>query len=481
VTKASQEYKKERKLEIKTAETTTYEETATGEISNPNNEISVTYLFYELQRRCLVTEQLTGIQPVVLVAAPVPTPSDVNESFLIRHDWILKRALLDDSYQEAFDMIKDTQLSREIEVGVRKKAVERQLEALRETKEQLHTATRLRDRALAEIGEAVERLAATAVGAGAADTATTILTGGLGQLFTGGGGGLSQGLEEAARMQEEAAQEALARIDREMARLRTRLEASTGALEQTIAAYARVVREALWREQAILRLRVHIAENILHYMHTIWEYEVLDQRFFTLHDVSVPWIKGTMTEEGMELNISTAWAPDLASVADIENLLGFKGNYLIFPLKKDNALTKVMSAPYHSKLVDRSVLNQLMVQDRLSKQADSLLSAVGTDDHSVFTTLGLLADSWQVVTVPSGHLHIEALPGTKPVLEDFKLKHRHVDVLDALADVTIKEVDALRKLLRLLVGDLSDPEVEQGTVHISTGRDEGSSDAQPEP
>ena len=219
--------------------------------------------------------------------------------WLLRYDWILKRALLDDSFVPAFELLKDTKLSRDVEVGVRKKTVERQMAVVRETKEQLATTSRLRDRALAEIDAAVNRLADTAIGTGVADTAMTIFTGGLGGLL-GLGGGLTEGVREAAEMQSEAAQEALQRLDREATRLRTRLEAASSALERAIDDYARVVREALAREQQILRLRVHVVQNILHYMHAIWEYEPEDQRFFRLHDIATPAIGGNAIIEGGE-------------------------------------------------------------------------------------------------------------------------------------------------------------------------------------
>ena len=57
VLKAAQEYKNENKLEINTTTSEKYEEATSGEISNPNDEISVTYLFYELQRRYEVSEK----------------------------------------------------------------------------------------------------------------------------------------------------------------------------------------------------------------------------------------------------------------------------------------------------------------------------------------------------------------------------------------------------------------------------------------
>ena len=468
VSKASQQFKQERKLEVETSDQAVLEESSSGEIRNPNDEIPVTYLFYELQRRHLVSEHLTGIQPVVLVAAPVPVPSEVNESFLIRHDWILRRVLLDDSFAPAFELLRDTQVARQVEVGVRKEAVDEQLSALAETKEQLYVATRLRDRALGEIDEAVDLLMASAVGSGASDALATVLTGGLAGLF-GSGSGLAEGVQEAFELKEEAAQEALARIDREMNRLRNRIEASTSALAQAIDAYASAVRAALRHEQEVLRLRLHITENILHYMQAIWEYEVLDQRYFSLHDIQVPLVEGKWSKDGMTVHIPDAETRvDLASIADLDNLLGFKGNYLMFPMKVDNAITTHLAMPYAFEVLDPRIIARLFVKaNELARSVEDMLSS----DLKGDSILDRLVQDLQVVNVPSGHLHIEALPGSRPVLEDFKLKHRYVDVLDALADVVVKEVEGLRRLLLLLAGDLRDPDVEYTRLHLSSARE----------
>lgn len=254
-----------------------------------------------------------------------------------------------------------------------------------------------------------------------------------------------------------------------MARLRTRLEASTGALQQAVETYATAIRESLRREQEILRLRVHVAENILHYMHAIWEYEVLDQRYFALHDVPVPKITGTLTKEGLDVVLDPeAGELPLAAVADLDNLLGFKGNYLMFPLRKDNPLTTLMANAYRTQMLDQASLNRLVASaPRIARNVEAILDP--SNDGEGSATARELAEAWQVVSVPSGHLHIEALAGSKPVLEDFKLRHRHADWLDALADVSLKETDSLRRLLRLLAGDLSDPDVEGRFVQISTG------------
>ena len=49
-----------------------------------------------------------------------------------------------------------------------------------------------------------------------------------------------------------------------------------------------------------------------------------------------------------------------------------------------------------------------------------------------------------VVVVPSGSLYIEALPGKHPVLEDFKMVHRAIDVKQVQAQVRHAELENLR-------------------------------------
>ena len=70
-----------------------------GTISIPNEELSVNYLFYELQKRYRVSESVYRVMPSVLVAQEMPLPSQITEAWVISHDWILNRYLLDDSFR----------------------------------------------------------------------------------------------------------------------------------------------------------------------------------------------------------------------------------------------------------------------------------------------------------------------------------------------------------------------------------------------
>ena len=65
------------------------------------------------------------------------------------------------------------------------------------------------------------------------------------------------------------------------------------------------------------------------------------------------------------------------------------------------------------------------------------------------------------VIVPTGSVFIEALPGTHPILEDFKLLHRAMDVRQVEAQVRHSELENLRIGARLLAGEREDPDIEK--------------------
>ena len=60
-------------VEVSSSEET--ESTTFGEITNPNDEITVTYLFYELERQYKVSERIHRLTPVLMVANAVPAPA----------------------------------------------------------------------------------------------------------------------------------------------------------------------------------------------------------------------------------------------------------------------------------------------------------------------------------------------------------------------------------------------------------------------
>src|SRR6266496_237946 len=118
VVKAAQEYRQQHRVELDTTSTTETEETTFNEIQNPNDELAVTYLFYELQRTYALRERIQRITPVVLVANDVPAPHEIDDAWLIRHDWILRRSILDDSFRPALDYLVKSFVGAEVNIRI---------------------------------------------------------------------------------------------------------------------------------------------------------------------------------------------------------------------------------------------------------------------------------------------------------------------------------------------------------------------------
>ena len=66
--------------------------------------------------------------------------------------------------------------------------------------------------------------------------------------------------------------------------------------------------------------------------------------------------------------------------------------------------------------------------------------------------------------VPTQSLYIEALVGTHPLLEDFKLLHRALDVKKVQGEVRHAELENIRLAARALKGNDEDPDIEKKIV-----------------
>ena len=66
---------------------------------------AATYVYSRLQTRYQVLTRPAEIQHVVLIAEKLPAPAEIDASWVRRHDWILAKVLLDESFREALDSI----------------------------------------------------------------------------------------------------------------------------------------------------------------------------------------------------------------------------------------------------------------------------------------------------------------------------------------------------------------------------------------
>lgn len=103
--KMASKVRQETKIVISTESEESFEVTTASEITNPNDEIAITYVYSKLQRQFQVMTQLAEIQDVIMIAEPLPLPQDINAEWVKRYDWILSKALLDDSYRDTLNSI----------------------------------------------------------------------------------------------------------------------------------------------------------------------------------------------------------------------------------------------------------------------------------------------------------------------------------------------------------------------------------------
>jgi hypothetical protein len=497
VRKAAEEYKQQRRIEIDTSSSEETQTESGGEISNPNDEIAVTYLFYELQRQYEISERLHRVTPVVLVANDVPEPHEINDAWLIAHDWIIRRVLLDQTFLPALDYVRTSVAGDEMALQIMWANLKRQADLVDELKNQAAARTRIANEAFDKLKGLMEAADPAEAAKAMGNISMAIIFG----PFSLAGGG---GEDEAAKKREEVAKMALERAEKASEEISVKLAREVTALQEASDKYTSALRDHFDRQVAIARLRVHIKDNILHYMQAIWDHEPPDQRYFRLYNVDVPWIaeqrrpgpvEVVVTREpdgtsflgdtrlrlehrepsGERIPFYTRVSRKLSQIADLDNLLGYKGNYMIFRAREPSAVHLHQLQDY----VDAGT-GGLRDPDERAPPARELLDYIccvkRTSTPAAFeawrpellerlrASLTAPQPESELVVVPTTALHIEALPGKHPVMEDFKLSHRGLDVKKVQAEVRRSELENLRLAARLLEGNREDPDIDRKIV-----------------
>jgi hypothetical protein len=307
-----------------------------------------------------------------------------------------------------------------------------------------------------------------------------------------------------------------------MAELRMKREQEASSLTSTVASYTKAFAEAVNRSTQVARLRVHVKQNILYYMQAIWSHEPPDQRYFRLHNTKVPTLVPARRKIRVDLDnvmdgslVSMAhrtlprFSPSpthtyglevkptidpvfesipLSRAADLDNLLGFKGNYMIFALQDSNALTDMMMDPYVDRafnaLIDPDDIGNWSLEE-FATYVCCLHARLGADEFAAVKPqlkeqhrqlLVSARRSDDMVTIPTGSLFVEALPATHSVVEEFKARHRAMDVKKVQAEVRRAELENIRYAARILDDELGDPDVDRqivvhGDSHLVTPSD----------
>jgi hypothetical protein len=496
VLKSASEYREQHRVEVEVSESLETEATTFHEIQNPNDELAVTYLFYELERTYKISEQLYKLTPVILVANAVPAPNEIDDAWLIENDWVLNRAILDDSFRPALNYLTKSFTGAEVNIKI--------LEANAQAHKQLVDKIDQQLQVQLSVLAASQRSLDDAVGTMIQSERTQGTLNFVKRIFDPIGitGDADTGAVDAAQAAVDYARETVNRADRERARLLSQLEVAATALQAAVDKLSRAVKDHYDQVAGVDRLRVHVKENILYYMQAIWRQEPPDQRYFRLYDLDVPDLAIDAAGEiasvtrnhtpsggvldallGHDRASATLPVPDyqvgqtkLGEIADLDNVLAYKGNYMVFALKKNNYLTLHMMQDYLELGDDLGLRDP---DEGGEYPVDALLelaACVSRKDPETWKTikpdfkkllikrLASPNPDGELVIVPTSSLYIECLVGTHPLLEDFKLIHRALDVKKVQAEVRHTELENIRLAARALEGEREDPDIEKKIV-----------------
>ncbi len=496
VLKSAQEFRQQHRVEIDTSESEELEETTFHEIQNPNDELTVTYMFYELQRTYGISERIQKLTPVILVANDVPAPNEIDDAWLVEHDWILRRTILDDSFRSALDYLKESFVGAEVNIRLLESNVLTQKNVVMAVQQQIQVQAAILQKDEQDLLEAVRDLGQSQQQQGIVDIVKRIFD------PLGITGEADTGAVSAAQGILDYAKETRDRADRERTRLLAQLEVAMSALQAAVDKLSAAIRAHYDKVAEIDRLRVHVKDNILYYMQAIWSLEPPDQRFFRLYNIDVPIIvpRDTPANTALKANVdrgSRLWDAlrgrdtadvsiamptvdvewkKLVDVADLDTVLGYKGNYTIFPLEENNLLTLHMMQDYldvGDELLLRDpdetgdyTIDELQRLAQCLHDTDKDLYEDRKEELKELLRQRLLSSRAldDRVIVPTSSLYIEALVGTHPLLEDFKLLHRALDVKKVQAEVRHAELENVRLAARALEGEREDPDIEKKIV-----------------
>ena len=494
--KAALEYRHERSVEVEARTGTDLETVTEGQIANPNNEISVTYLFYELERVYHVLTQLYRARGVVMVAQRVPSPDEIDEAWLLSNAWILGRVLLDDSLRPGLEYLTSGFAGDETSSALLLATWEGQRDAVALYEGQVTSNRSARDALRTTLIGISEELATS----DKAKTSGILFA--LGPLAALASGTMSADATAEAKARQEAAEARLKYVDEALALATSNYDKAFAAFADATKALADARQRELSRHVAIDQLRAHVKANILYYMQALWAHEPADQRFLRLYrkkavvpipkaepvtvtstpfwGINVHWsdvANSAIVGDGLKIWAKDLVEPtlhtkeiDLSELADLDNPLGFKGNYMIFPLRQPTWLTSVMLAEFVDEyfgLRDPDVDGNVGRDELLAAvEAASGLANISDEERAALADMrsrlmDLAGKTEEDVVLPTGQLFIEALPGAHPLLEDFKLRHRYEDLRRVHGEVARAELENLRLAARIMKGELENPVVER--------------------
>jgi hypothetical protein len=102
--KTASRMKRDTKLTVSTEREESYQEERSSELTNPNDEVAVTYLYHRLQQRHWVSTEIGEVQSVVFV--PEPLPPVIDEDWVRLNADTIREALLDPDFAQVISAIR---------------------------------------------------------------------------------------------------------------------------------------------------------------------------------------------------------------------------------------------------------------------------------------------------------------------------------------------------------------------------------------
>jgi hypothetical protein len=118
--KTANKVRTESKIVISTESETTVETNTASEITNPNDEVAITYKYSKYQRQYEVYTHLNSVNRVIFLGEKVPEPYEL-EYWIKENDWIIGRVLLDASFADILAQMGRDIPQSEIDTDFRKK------------------------------------------------------------------------------------------------------------------------------------------------------------------------------------------------------------------------------------------------------------------------------------------------------------------------------------------------------------------------
>ncbi|MEM9680819.1 MAG: hypothetical protein AAF901_10895, partial [Bacteroidota bacterium] len=499
--KAAEKVRQEREVSVENAQEFQESLESTQKIHNPNNEVTVTYLMYELERRYQVHQKLESVTPVIMLALDMPSPHELTEGWVLEHSWIIRRALLDDSFEDAILLIENGRQSEAVDIEVKKAIYEREQAAMSKLSSDFDAVIKDRN----TLRQQVIDLQKDADNYEAGEDSTVekvkkfFKTGGW-SIFGGDSGPDQAALYESMI---KAAESRLKHIEQTAEELATAQRAAKREAREAGQQYAEAIKIIAQKDTQIKQLLLHIRQNIFHYMHAIWEMKHPDEWFFEwaekmVYHIGAGKVTCTLTRkenlrpmppgierqgDPYEINCDPPTPPDietlseedkvpLGSIAHVDQLLGFKGNYAVFPLKDCTHITDYMMREFvddylglRDPALEMGTTSAELIEYAKEVWNDDSLSDVDRTTLSEIITKSLSSPvpDTQEIILPTGQIYMEALKGETTLLEDFKLSHRGLDVLKVQEEVREKRLENLRRAGRMVNGevDFDDPNVDK--------------------